>query len=212
MGAMIGLGQSALETETRKIIGGGGGDPHRQASFGTPQPDHAGSDKLLKASYVVCTSSPNALFSGEGGGSHTTFQIWHVSLVCGEENLVTGKYGCTEVRVYPAECGEQLGTDPSKIGSSKSLVLKSFFFWGGNTLGLIPASLPHTLGYACTFYAPTSPPPKKRGSRDDRAGVIGVIWQGWGWSQISMIVIGSVQVRGAIGGMISQIRDKLISS
>ena len=35
------------------------------------------------------------------------------------------------------------------------------FFWGGNTLGLVPASLPHTLGYACTFYAPTSPPPRK---------------------------------------------------
>ena len=31
------------------------------------------------------------------------------------------------------------------------------FFWGGNTLGLVPASLRHTLGYACTFYAPTSP-------------------------------------------------------
>ena len=24
----------------------------------------------------------------------------------------TGKYGCREVRVYPAECGEQLGRDP----------------------------------------------------------------------------------------------------
>ena len=33
------------------------------------------------------------------------------------------------------------------------------FSWGENTLGLVPASLPHTLGYACTFYAPTSPPP-----------------------------------------------------
>ena len=33
------------------------------------------------------------------------------------------------------------------------------FFWRGNTLGLVPASLPHALGYACTFYAPTSPPP-----------------------------------------------------
>ena len=33
------------------------------------------------------------------------------------------------------------------------------FFGGGNTLALVPASLPHTLGYACTFYAPTSPPP-----------------------------------------------------
>ena len=41
-------------------------------------------------------------------------------------SLPRGKYGCTEVRVYPAECGQQLGRDPSKIGSSKSLVLKSF--------------------------------------------------------------------------------------
>ena len=32
------------------------------------------------------------------------------------------------------------------------------FFWGGNTLGLVPASLPHALGYACTFYTPTSLP------------------------------------------------------
>ena len=54
------------------------------------------------------------------------------------------------------------GRDPSKFGSSKSLVLKRvFFFWGGNTLGRIPASLPHTLGFACTFYAPTSPPPNE---------------------------------------------------
>ena len=33
-------------------------------------------------------------------------------------------------------------------------------FWGGNTLGLVLATLPYGLGYACTFYAPTSPPPK----------------------------------------------------
>ena len=33
---------------------------------------------------------------------------------------------------------------------------------GENVLGLIPASLPHTLGYACTFYAPTSPSPRVR--------------------------------------------------
>ena len=32
-----------------------------------------------------------------------------------------------------------------------------FFVWGGNTLGLVPASLPYTLGYACTLYTPTSP-------------------------------------------------------
>ena len=33
------------------------------------------------------------------------------------------------------------------------------FLGGENVLGLVPASLPHTLGYACAFYAPTSPPP-----------------------------------------------------
>ena len=33
------------------------------------------------------------------------------------------------------------------------------FLGGENVLGLVPASLPHTLGYPCTFYAPTSPPP-----------------------------------------------------
>ena len=31
------------------------------------------------------------------------------------------------------------------------------FFWGGNTLGLVPSSRPRSLGYACTLYAPTSP-------------------------------------------------------
>ena len=69
--------------------------------------------------------------------------------------LASGKNGCTEVRV--AECGEQFGRDPSKSGSSESLVLKGFL-WGGNTSGLIPASLPHTLGYACTFTSPLSLP------------------------------------------------------
>ena len=33
------------------------------------------------------------------------------------------------------------------------------FFWGGNTLGLVPSSHPHSVGYACTLYAPTSPLP-----------------------------------------------------
>ena len=42
--------------------------------------------------------------------------------------------------MYPTECSEQLGRDPSKNGSSKSLVLKGFF-WGGNTLGLLPVAL-----------------------------------------------------------------------
>ena len=36
------------------------------------------------------------------------------------------------------------------------------FLGGENVLGLAPASLPHTLGYACTFCAPASPPPSVR--------------------------------------------------
>ena len=35
------------------------------------------------------------------------------------------------------------------------------FFWGENTLGLVPASVPHTLGYTCTLYTRTSPLPKQ---------------------------------------------------
>ena len=73
--------------------------------------------------------------------------------------LAKGKYGCTEVRVYPTECGEELGTDPSKIGSSKSLILKSFSGEGTLWDSSLPVSLTLCLGYACTFYAPTSPPP-----------------------------------------------------
>ena len=72
--------------------------------------------------------------------------------------LAKGKYGCTELRVYPTECGEQLGTDPSKIGSSKSLVLKSFS--GEGTLW--DSSLPVSLTLWDTpalFTPPTSPPP-----------------------------------------------------
>ena len=34
------------------------------------------------------------------------------------------------------------------------------FSCGGNTLGLVPSCRPHSLGYACTLYAPTSPPLK----------------------------------------------------
>ena len=51
------------------------------------------------------------------------------------------KYGCRKVRVYPAECSEQLGRDLEKNGSSKFLVLKSFSGEGK----LWDSSLPVTL-------------------------------------------------------------------
>ena len=70
------------------------------------------------------------------------------------QRLVKGKYRCRKVRVYPAECGEQLGRDPSKNGSSKSLVFKE-------SVGLVPSSHPHSLGYACTLCAPHFPSPKE---------------------------------------------------
>ena len=41
--------------------------------------------------------------------------------------LATGKYRCGKVRVYPAECGEQLGKEiPKKKGAPNPLFLKSF--------------------------------------------------------------------------------------
>ena len=53
-------------------------------------------------------------------------RVWQCKTSDGMYILATGKYGCRKVRVYPAECGKQLGRDPSKNGISKSLVLKSF--------------------------------------------------------------------------------------
>ena len=76
----------------------------------------------------------------------------------GKITLATGKYGCTEVWVYPAECGEQLGTDPSKIGSSKSLVLKSFSGEGTLWDSSLPVSL--TLWDTPALFTPPLPLPQ----------------------------------------------------
>ena len=77
-----------------------------------------------------------------------------------DQNLATGKYGCTEVRVYPTECGEQLGTDPSKIGSSKSLVLKSFSGEGTLWDSSLPVSL--TLWDTPALSTPPLPLPRSK--------------------------------------------------
>ena len=63
------------------------------------------------------------------------------------------RYGC-----ILRTAANHLGEIPQKLGAPDPLFWRVFL--GGNTLGLVPASLPHALGYACTFYAPTSPPPK----------------------------------------------------
>ena len=72
--------------------------------------------------------------------------------------LATGKYGCTEVRVYPEECGEQLGRDPSKFGNSKSLVLKSF--WVERTLWDSSLLVSLTLWDAPVLFTPPLPLPQ----------------------------------------------------
>ena len=60
--------------------------------------------------------------------------------------------------MYPTECGEQLGTDPSKIGSSKSLVLKSFSGEGTLWDSSLPVSL--TLWDTPALFTPPLPLPK----------------------------------------------------
>ena len=79
-------------------------------------------------------------------------------------SLATGKYGCTEVRVYPVECGEKLGRDPQKFGSSKSLVLKSSWaertFWDSSLL--VSLTLWDTLYFLHPhFPSPKFSPPKQ---------------------------------------------------
>ena len=64
--------------------------------------------------------------------------------------------------MYPAECGEQLGTDPSKNGSSKSLVLKGFFFFflEREHFGTRPLLSPSLFGIRLYFVRPHFPSPK----------------------------------------------------
>ena len=64
--------------------------------------------------------------------------------------------------MYPAECGEQLGRDPSKIGSSKSLVLKSFSGEGTLWDSSLPVSL--TLWDTPALFTPPLPLPNLPGA------------------------------------------------
>ena len=60
------------------------------------------------------------------------------------------RYGC-----IPQSTANNLGEIPRKWGLQMPYFEE--LFCGRNTLALVPASLPHTLGYACTLYTPTSP-------------------------------------------------------
>ena len=70
------------------------------------------------------------------------------------------KIGHGEVRVYR---GTGVSREVQRRTCERSLKIWELqipcfeeFLGGENVLGLVPASLPHTLGYACTSYAPTS--------------------------------------------------------
>ena len=71
--------------------------------------------------------------------------------------FATGKYGCREVWVCSAECGQQLGRDPSKKGELEIPCFEEFL-WGGNTLGLIPGSFPNIVIFFSLTEAPLPDP------------------------------------------------------
>ena len=64
--------------------------------------------------------------------------------------------------MYPAECGEQLGRGPSKIGSSKSLVLRTFSGDGTLLDSSLPVSL--TLWDTPALFTPPLPLPQNFGN------------------------------------------------
>ena len=69
-----------------------------------------------------------------------------------------GKYGCRKVQVYPAECGEQLGRDPSKKWELQIPCFKKL--WRGREhLGTHPRSSPSHFGIRLHFVRPHFPSP-----------------------------------------------------
>ena len=76
-----------------------------------------------------------------------------------EGNWPRGSTGVERYGFIPRSAANNLGKIPQKMGARNPFILKSLC-WGGNTLGLVPANHPHSVGYACTLYAPTSPLPR----------------------------------------------------
>ena len=147
--------KSEVDTFLGRDMGGcktyGGGKTYQRTrspeNFWTPPKE------LLVCSVVDFCTVLNRALTPEGGRKRTVRGGVHD----------TPFFGHGEVRVYRGT-GVSRGvrrTAWERSLENWELQMPCFeeFFWGGNTLGLVPASLPHTLGYACTFYAPTSPPP-----------------------------------------------------
>ena len=81
--------------------------------------------------------------------------------------LATRQYACREVRMYPTECGQQLGRDPSRNWSFKSLVLKSFL--GREHFGTRPCWSPSPFGIV--LFTPPLPLPQLQRIRNFGANV-----------------------------------------
>ena len=90
---------------------------------------HLSAVPMARAGPTLSRGLPDKTLSASEGGhahadqSYDPHAFEAIAHPFRDPQLATGKCGCAEVRVYPAECGEQLGRVPSKIGSSKSLLL-----------------------------------------------------------------------------------------
>ena len=65
------------------------------------------------------------------------------------------RYGC-----IPRSAANKLGRIPKILGAQNPYFKE--FLWGGNTLGLVPASLPSHFGMRLYFVRPHSPSPKNQ--------------------------------------------------
>ena len=71
------------------------------------------------------------------------------------ENWQRGSTGVERYGCIPQSAANNLGDIPRKWELQNPCF--EGVSWGGNTLGLVPDSLPHSLGYAWALYAPTPP-------------------------------------------------------
>ena len=97
-----------------KIKGAGGGGVSEEEAWGEGWHwgdvcGGGGLDGPIRANrFADSRESPDSRESFQGSGTQPLCRESRF----GGLKLATGKYGCTEVRVYPAECSEQLGRDP----------------------------------------------------------------------------------------------------
>ena len=106
------------------------------------------------------------LLDYQGRAVITSIGLWNLRPVIFGADLWRAGLGHGEVRVHRGTGVSRRVRRTTWESSLQNWELQipcfEEFFWGRNTLGLVPASLPHALGYACTFYAPL-PLPQRTG-------------------------------------------------